>query len=597
MRAFTQENCRSLPEEPGVYRYLDKNHTLIYVGKAKNIKKRVSSYLLKNKTADRKTRRLIKETAYVDFILAHTEFDALLLENNLIKESQPKFNILLKDDKTFPYICILKERFPRIISTRKFDPKQGAYFGPYSSVSAMNNILELIRKVYTLRTCNLNLSKENIKAGKFKVCLEYHIGNCKGPCEDLQSEADYNEEIAHATQILKGDLSGVKHYFQEKMTLSSDRMEFEQAQSYKEKLELVRKFQTKSIVVNPNISDMDVIALVPSQEMVFVNYMKIKSGAIIFSKPVNVKKGTGETDAEILTNVLYQLREEYGAENKEVISNLPLTVMPDGLTNSVPKIGDKHKLVTLCLKNALQRKKDYLIKKEEKPGKANEVLYIMKDDLRLKELPIHIECFDNSNLQGSDPVASMVCFRNGKPSKSDYRKFHIKTVTGPDDFASMEEVVTRRYKRLLDEGQSLPQLIVIDGGKGQLSSAATALKKLGIYNQIPIIGIAKRLEEIYFPEDQDPLFISKRSPTLQLIQKLRDEAHRFAINFHRQSRSKTRWKTSLSEINGIGPKTADQLLRKFKSVKKIKELELKVLEEEVGAAKAKLIFEQLHKNP
>ena len=523
--------------------------------------------------------------------MTNSEFDALLLENNFIKQNQPKYNILLKDDKTFPYLCILKERFPRIIYTRKYLPKQGEYFGPYTSVVSMKAVLELVRQLYSIRTCSLSLSQENIEQKKFKVCLEYHIGNCKGPCEGLQEEANYLEEIVQARNILKGDLSVVEDEFSRRMNEASASLEFEKAGLYKYKLELVEKFQTKSLVVNRKLTDIDVITITSSETHAFINYLQIKEGSIIFSKNIEVKKKLDEADEDILSLVVQELRSTYQSNNPEVYTNRTLTVKSDEFENVVPQIGDKKKLVDLSLKNALYLKKEKEIDKEEQKAKKNKVLHIMQENLRLLNYPKIIECFDNSNFQGTNPVASMVRFVDGKPDKKGYRHFNIKTVTGPDDFASMKEIVGRRYKRIMEEESEYPQLIIVDGGKGQLSSACEALQELGLYGKIPIIGIAKRLEEIYYPEDSVPLLISKKSPALLLIQRIRDEAHRFAITFHRQKRSKSTFVTELESIPGIGKKTADKLLAHFKSVKKIKEADLEELTQVAGEKAAKKIKE------
>lgn len=584
-----KDQLASLPDSPGVYRYYNKEDVLIYVGKAKSLKKRVSSYFNKQSQYNRKTEKLVSEIARLDFTLANTEFDALLLENNLIKQNQPKYNILLKDDKTFPYLCILKEPFPRIISTRKFIPKQGEYFGPYSSVSAMNSVLELVRQLYSIRTCSLLLLTENIAEKKFKVCLEYHIGNCKGPCENLQDESSYNEEIAHARFILKGKISIVEDYFQARMREAAEKMEFERAAFYKMKLEKLEKFQSKSLVVNRKLTDIDVITIASSETDAFINYLQIKEGAIIFSKNIEIKKKLDETDEEILNMAVQELRSEYKSNNMEVFTNVALSVKSDEFENVVPQIGDKKKLVDLSLKNALYLKREREISKEEKKTKKNEVLHIMMENLRLVQYPKIIECFDNSNFQGTNPVAAMVRFVDGKPDKKGYRHFNIKTVVGPDDFASMKEIVGRRYKRIMEEQGEYPQLIIVDGGKGQLSSACEALKELGLYGKIPIVGIAKKLEEIYYPEDPLPLLISKKSPALFLIQRIRDEAHRFGITFHRLKRSNATFVTALETIPGIGKKTADKLLSHFKSFKKIKEASVEELTEMVGESMANKI--------
>ena len=586
-----KEQVTSLPDSPGVYRFYNKEEILIYVGKAKSLKKRVGSYFNKQSQYNRKTEKLVSEIITIEYTLAPSEFDALLLENSFIKQNQPKYNILLKDDKTFPYLCILKERFPRIISTRKYIPNQGEYFGPYTSVVSMNNVLELIRQLYSIRTCNLLLSEENIELKKFKVCLEYQIGNCKGPCERLQSEESYLDEISQARNILKGNLSVVEDYFSSHMKESAAALEFEKAELFKNKTALLEKFQSKSLVVNKKMTDIDVITISSNEEDAFINYLQIKEGAIIFSKNLEVKKKLSESDDDILSLAAQEMRSAYGNSNKIIYSNVPLLVNPEE-ENVVPQIGDKRKLVAVSLTNALHNRHKKETDKAEKKSKGFEVLSILQKDLRLSSLPIIIECFDNSNFQGTTPVASMVRFVDGRADKAGYRHFNIKTVVGPDDFASMKEIVGRRYKRIIDENGEMPSLILVDGGKGQLSSACEALKELGIYNQVPIVGIAKKLEEIFYPEDPFPLHISKKSPGLLLIQRIRDEAHRFAITFHRQKRSKSTMVTELESLSGIGKATADQLLAEYKSWKKIKEAPLEDLIKLVGLKRATLIKEQ-----
>lgn len=584
-----KDTLASLPDSPGIYRYYDKEGVLIYVGKAKSLKKRVTSYFNKQSQYNRKTEKLVSEIKKIEFTLANTEFDALLLENNFIKQNQPKYNILLKDDKTFPYLCILKERFPRIIYTRKYIPKQGEYFGPYTSVVSMKSVLELVRQLYSIRTCSLLLSQENIEQKKFKVCLEFHIGNCKGPCEGLQDEASYLEEIAEVRNILKGDLSVVENEFTRRMKEAAETMEFEKAAIYKRKLELLEKFQTKSLVVNRKLSEIDVVTITSSVTEAYVNYLQIREGAIIFSKNLEIKKKLDEPDDEILSLIVQELRTTYNSSNPEVYTNLPLSIKADDFENVVPQIGDKKKLIDLSLKNALYQKREKEISKEERKTKKNEVLHILQENLRLNQYPKIIECFDNSNFQGTSPVASMVRFVDGKPEKKGYRHFNIKTVIGSNDFASMKEIVGRRYKRIMEEEGEYPQLIIVDGGKGQLSSACEALQELGLYGKIPIIGIAKRLEEIYYPEDPLPLLISKKSPALLLIQRIRDEAHRFAITFHRQKRSNSTFVTEIEEIPGIGKKTADKLLAHFKSVRKIKDASMEELTAVAGKSAAEKI--------
>lgn len=577
-----KEVISRLPEAPGVYRYYNQEDVLIYVGKAKNIRKRVTSYFTKSTGVNRKTLKLVSEISRIEYTVSNTEFDALLLENNLIKQNQPKYNILLKDDKTFPYVCILKENFPRIIYTRKYLPHQGEYFGPFSSVVAMKSVLELVRKLYSIRTCTLSLTQNNIEQRKFKVCLEFHIGNCKGPCEGLQAESQYLEEIAQARYILKGNLSLVANHFEDEMQKAASSMDFEKAQHYKEKLLLLEKFQTKSLVVNKALTDIDVITLTTSDTNLYINYLIIKEGAIIFSKTLSAQKKLDEADEEVLSSISQELRAQAGSFNKLILSNIPLSFVEEDVENIIPQIGDKKKLLALSIKNALELKREKELSKLDRKSKNREVLEILQNDLQLKTLPLVIECFDNSNIQGTSPVASMVRFVDGKPDKKGYRHYNVKTVEGPNDFASMKEIVGRRYKRLIEEQQKLPDLIIVDGGKGQLSSAVEALKELSIYGRVPIAGIAKKLEEIYVPEDTLPLLINKKSPGLRLIQQMRDEAHRFAITFHRLKRSKKNTSSLLEEIEGIGKQTANKLLLHFKSFKKIKEASLEELQEVVG---------------
>lgn len=595
MKDQLRQHIQLLPDSPGVYRFYNSENTLIYVGKAKSIRKRVGSYFNKIEGVNRKTLRLVSEIEKIEYTVSGTEFDALLLENNLIKQNQPKYNILLKDDKTFPYICILKEPFPRVIYTRKYLPEQGEYFGPYSSVVAMKNILELARKLYTIRTCHLQLTPNNIEQKKFKVCLEYHIGNCKGPCEGLQNEADYLKDIDQIRSILKGQVSIVEKYFSGQMNEAAAAMQFEKAQFFKEKLDYLERFQTKSLVVNRDITDVDVITLISSNEYSYTNYMVIREGAIIYSKSMEVKKKLDETDEELVSLALLEMQGQSRSGNKTVYSNIPINLLPEGTENIIPKIGDKRKLVLLSQKNAMELQRERELLRAEKKTRKNEVLTILQKDMQLPSLPDVIECFDNSNFQGTTPVASMVRFVNGKPDKKGYRHFNIKTVEGPNDFASMKEIVYRRYFRLVHEDMPLPDLILIDGGKGQLSSACEALKELNLYGKIPIAGIAKKLEEIYYPEDSLPLMINKRSPGLKLLQFVRDEAHRFAITFHRQKRSKTFLKTEIEELKGVGKATTEKLLRHFKSIKKVKEASQEELEAVVGKSKAAIL--KAIKNP
>ena len=590
--AYTKKQVSKLPSQPGVYRFLNDQGKVIYVGKAKNIKKRVSSYFNKSQLPNRKTLRMVYEIDNIECTVVNSEFDALLLENNLIKRYLPRYNIRLKDDKSFPYVWVPDERFPRIIPIRNRQNYQGGtFYGPYANVIAMKSVLDLIRKLHTVRTCNYNLSQSNIEKGKFKVCLEYHIGNCKGPCEGLQTQEDYDQDIEQALNILKGRISLVKKYFREKMLEASEALNFELAQRMKERLELLEKFQSRTTVVNPRISDLDVCCIFSDDKMAFVNYLRIKNGALEVSQSTQVKKKLDETDQEILANVLFEFRQRFDSKASEIIVNVPIDWELENVRVVIPQRGDKKTLMDLAKKNALLQKKKYYEAKEEAGQRKDRVLEIVKKDLNLKSLPTRIECFDNSNIQGAYPVASMVHFKNGKPLKKEYRHYNIKSVVGPDDYASMYEVVTRRYRRLRDEEKPLPHLIVIDGGKGQLNAASQALKDLSLYGSIPIIGIAKRLEEIYYPHDQYPIFIDKKSPTLRLLQQLRDEAHRFAITFHRNQRSRKSFGTELEQIPGIGTQTANRLLKKFKSVSKIKAAEEKDLAVIVGAAKARKVKE------
>ncbi len=589
--SYTKQQVSKLPSQPGVYRFLNQEGKVIYVGKAKDLKKRVSSYFNKSSLPNRKTMRMVYEISTIECTVVNSEFDALLLENNVIKKNLPKYNIRLKDDKSFPYIWVPDERFPRIMPIRnKHNYKGGTFFGPYANVVAMKSVLDLIRKLYTIRTCNYNLSRENVDNGKFKVCLEYHIHNCKGPCEGLQSQEDYDRDIEQALNILKGRLVLVKKYFKEKMLEASEQLNFEQAQNMKERLELLEKFQAKTTIVNSRMSDLDVCCIYSDEKMAFINFMKIKNGALEVSQSTQIKKKLDEDDHEILAKVLFEFRQRFGSNAKGILVNTAIDWNLEDVSITVPQKGDKKKLIDLARKNALYYKKKYYENKEELGQRKDRVLRMLQQDLNLKTLPVQIECFDNSNIQGAYPVASMVHFKNGKPLKKEYRHYHIKSVDGPDDFASMYEVVHRRYSRLEQEQKPMPHLIVIDGGKGQLNAACKALKDLNLYGAIPIIGIAKRLEEIYFPHDQYPIFIDKKSPSLRLLLQLRDEAHRFAITFHRNQRSKKSLGTELEQIPGIGPQTANRLLREFRSLKKVKEASEDELGSVVGTAKARKVW-------
>jgi len=584
----------TLPEASGVYQFYNADNNILYVGKAKNIKKRVSSYFIKKHDSG-KTRILVNKIRSIKHIVVPTESDALLLENNLIKKYQPRYNVLLKDDKSYPWICIKKERFPRIFPTRNIIKDGSEYFGPYTSMRTVKTLLDLIKSVYPLRTCNYDLSPTKIKAGKYKVCLEYHLGNCKGPCEGLQTEEEYNRQIEDIRAIIKGNFKSSLHYFKKQMKSMAAAMQFEDAQRIKEKIEVLENYQVKSTIVNPKINNVDVFSIVSDDAYAYVNFLQLAHGSIIRSHTLEIKKKLEETNRELLELAVVELRQRFNSQSKEIYVPFAIT-MPSIAKTTVPKLGDKKKIVDLSERNAkFFRQEKFNQSKIVDPDRhANRIMSQMKKDLRLSEEPRHIECFDNSNIQGSDPVAACVVFKNGKPAKKEYRQFNIKTVVGPDDFASMEEVVFRRYKRLVNEAEPLPQLIVIDGGKGQLSSAVKSLDLLGLRGKIAIIGIAKRLEEIYFPEDPIPLYLDKKSETLKVIQQLRNEAHRFGISFHRNKRSKAAINSELEGINGIGEKTAQELLKIFKSVKRIKEASLADLSKTVGRAKAKLIYESFH---
>ena len=594
-----QEQINHLPHRPGVYKYFD-DEGIIYVGKAIDLRKRVSSYFSKQ-DHNKKTQQLVKNIKRLEFTIVDSESDAFLLENNLIKQHQPKYNILLKDGKTYPYLCLTNERFPRLLPTRNKISDGSRYYGPYATGTAMNVLLELIRALYPLRTCTYNLAPANVAAGKFKVCLEYHLGNCKGPCEDKEDEATYNGYIAQIRQILNGDLRIPKQYFREQMGRAAQEMQYELAHQFKVKLDKLDAFQAKSTIVSDTLTNIDVFAIASNEKAAFISYMKVMNGSIILTQSLEVTKKLDEPDAEILGPLVMQLRQEFESEAREILSNVALDLPLPGVTLTVPQIGDKRKLLELGLKNVLYvRKEKESMNERSKDLNEVRIMETIKKDLRLKDLPKHIECFDNSNFQGDNPVAAMVCFRNAKPSKKDYRHYHIKTVVGPDDFQSMYEVVHRRYRRLSDEGASLPQLVIVDGGKGQLSMAVKALKDLNLWGQIPVIGIAKRLEEIYVPNDPLPLYIDKKSESLRLFQRMRDEVHRFGITFHRSLRDAGTLKTELTEVKGLGPVTADKLLSKFKSVKKIRELSEAELIAEVGKAKTKVLqayFDQQEAEP
>jgi excinuclease ABC subunit C len=581
-----------LPDQPGIYQYFDQSGKIIYVGKAKNLKKRVSSYFKKTHE-NRKTELLVRNIADIRHMVVETEQDALLLENNLIKKYQPRYNIRLKDDKTYPWIVIKNERFPRVFQTRNVIKDGSSYFGPYTSILTVRTLLEFFRKLYKLRNCKLNLAEEQIRQGKFKVCLEFHIGNCLGPCVGKLEHDQYMKSIDQIKEILKGNISGVIKYLKDLMRQYSSELKFEDAAIIKEKLDLLEKFQSRSTVVSNTISDVDVFTIDQDENFAYVNYLKIMSGAIMQTYTMEIKKVLDESPGELLEFAIVDIRQKIFSNAKEILVPFKLDFALEGVKMQIPKQGDKKKLLELSERNAkyfrLEKMKHVVVSKTEQ--NANRILETMKKDLQLKVQPTHIECFDNSNLQGTNPVSSCVVFRDARPFKKDYRHFNVKSVEGPDDFASMEEVVYRRYKRLLDEEKSLPQLIVIDGGKGQLGAALNSLEKLGLRGKISIIGIAKRLEEIYFPGDSVPLYLDKNSETLKIIQQLRDEAHRFGITFHRNKRSSEFIKSELESISGIGEKTRTALLTRFKSVENLKNQAFREVAEEIGDSKARLIFD------
>ncbi len=580
----------TLPESPGVYQYYDKDDKLLYVGKAKNLKKRVNSYFTKQHDNAR-TKLLVKKIKSIRHIVVATETDALLLENNLIKKYQPRYNVMLKDDKSYPWICIKNERFPRVFSTRKLIKDGSEYYGPYTSMRTVHTLLDLIKGLYPLRTCNYDLAEEKIRAGKYKVCLEYHLGNCLGPCEGLFSEAQYHENIEAIRNIVKGNFKDSLTRFRSQMKTFAAELKYEDAQRVKEKIDILENYQAKSTVVNPKISDVDVFSIVSDESYAYVNFLQISFGAIIRSHTLEIRKKLDETDKQLLQLAVIELRQRFQSQSKQIF--VPFTIdTEEGVKIHIPKAGDKKQILDLSIRNAkyyrMERFKQAKIVDPDRHEKR--IMAQMKKDLRLSEEPRHIECFDNSNIQGTHPVAACVVFKNGKPSKKEYRKFNIKTVEGPDDFASMEEVVYRRYKRMLDEEQPLPQLIIIDGGKGQLSSALKSLDKLGLRGKIAIVGIAKRLEELFYPDDPIPLYLDKKSETLKIIQQLRNEAHRFGITFHRDKRSKDALNTALETIPGIGEKTVMELLKHFKSTKRIAKASFDELAEVVGASRAKKII-------
>ncbi len=589
----------TIPTDPGVYRYRDKDNVVIYVGKAKNIKKRIASYFGEKKHMLHKTKTMVKNAASLEFTIVDSETDALLLENTLIKKLQPKYNVMLKDGKSYSYIVIKNERFPRVFITRRVFRDGSTYFGPYSSKTRLKVILDLIKQLFPLRTCNYNLSQENIDAGKFKVCLEYHIKNCLGGCVGKEDESSYNAKIAQIKNMLRGNFGSVKSHFKEQMQLHAENLEFEKAQDLKIKLTAFEDYQGKSTVVSAVIRDVDVFSIGTDETSAYVNYIKVVNGAIINTFTMEMVMNLNEDEEDLLSFSIPELRERFNSSAPEIICSMEVRLADEELILTVPQRGDKKKLLELSEKNVwyyLMQKKKEAINKIKKVTSAERILTTLKNDLQMDELPMHIECFDNSNIQGTNPVASCVVFKNAKPSKKDYRKFNIKTVVGPDDFASMTEVVHRRYRRLLDEGEPLPQLLLVDGGKGQLSAAMKSIKVLGIENKMVVIGIAKRLEEIFFPDDPIPIYIDKKSESLKLMQQLRNEAHRFAITFHRDQRSKNFIDSELTNIPGIGEKTAQKLLSAFKSTKKIKEAPFAAIAAEIGNSAALKVVAHFEKS-
>lgn len=582
----------AIPHKPGIYRYYDKENKLLYVGKAKNLKKRVSSYFQKTDHTAR-IRLMVKQIAKIEFTIVNSEQDAFLLENTLIKKHQPKYNVNLKDGKTYPYIVIKNERFPRIFFTRKKIEDGSQYLGPFTSKGKVKSIFEFIKSVFPIRTCNYLLSENNIKNHKFKICLEYHLGNCKGPCEGLMPEHEYMDNVQNIIHILKGNLSFVKSSFKQKLQEHVANLEYESADIINKKLADIEDYQGRTTVVNTSIDNVDVFSIADSENFAVIGYLKIVQGMITQAKTLQLTKKLDESKAELLSIAITELRLQFNSNATEIIVPEKVEFSDETLIQTIPLAGDKKKLLDLAFKNALyvREEKDAGKEKRDSKNKNLRILETIKADFKLTTLPYHIECFDNSNIQGTNPVASMVCFKNAKPSKKDYRHFNIKTVIGPDDFASMKEIVYRRYKRLTEEALPLPQLIVIDGGKGQLSAAVEALKELNLYGKVAICSIAKRLEEIYFPEDQVPLYINKKSESLKVVQQLRDEAHRFAITFHRQKRSKAAITSELDLIKGIGSATKAQLMKEFKSVKRIKVASEEDLSMVIGKAKAKLIMQ------
>lgn len=560
---YTKQDLRLLPNQPGVYEFYDACGQLIYVGKAKSIAKRVKSYFTQKHQVDPKTRRLVEKIHTISLVLVNNEYEALLLENNLIKQVQPLYNILLKDSKTYPYLCITEERFPRLVVTRHQDKIKGTYYGPFVNSKAMHSILELIKSLYKLRTCTYKLSPKNISQKKFKVCLEYHLGNCQGPCEGLQDHDSYQQDIAEVSQLLSGSFRAVKKALKARMQEAAGRLDFEGAQIYKERLEALGRYYTKSLITHPSLGNLDVFGMVPGEDVAFVHYLRVNEGMVVCAQTLEVQKKLGEADSHVLALAICHFKAQHNSKAQEILTNIPVEIALPVQKVTVPKIGDKKKLVDLALKNALFFKQEQVNKQVITSQQSTVALQALQECLHLKKLPRHIECFDNSNLQGNYPVAAMVCFKDGQPARAHYRRFHIKTVTGINDVASMREVVARRYQKLLQTQQPLPDLIVIDGGRGQLNAAVSALNHLGIQDQVAVISLAKRLDTVYSPQDAEPLYLSKQSPALRLLQHVSSEVHRFAHSFHQQTRQKNAFKNRLQDIPGIGPKTTAKLLKHF----------------------------------
>lgn len=596
-----EDKIKGLPYKPGVYQYLDKSGVIIYVGKAKNLRKRVGSYFKRDRYESGKTALLVRNIRDVEHIVVENEYEALLLENSMIKEHQPKFNIQLRDDKTYPWICIKNERFPRVFPTRNIIKDGSEYYGPYASVKKMKAVLGVISKIHKIRTCKYNLSEENINAGKFKVCLEHHLGNCLGPCEGKQTEEDYNQSVGEIRSIIKGDVDSVISQMKQKMSVAAGVLDFEKAAELKSRIDLLNDYQSKSVVVNPNLQNLDAVSIIADDAYAYLNYLRVVKGAIIQSHSVEFKKKLDESSEDLMLSFVAEMRNIFSSDAKEIVTSIPIDATWDTMKFHHAQRGDKKALIDFSLKNVRffmlerQRAQD----KVDPERHSNRIMKTIQKDLRLKELPRHIECFDNSNFQGSYPVAACVVFKNAKPAKKDYRHFNIKTVEGPNDFASMEEVIYRRYKRLQDENQSMPQLIIVDGGKGQLSSAMKSIDKLGLRGKVAVVGIAKKLEEIFFPEDPIPLYIDKRSESLKVIQRLRNEAHRFGITHHRNKRSKAAFTSELLNVQGIGVKTAKELLRSFGSVDRISKLKKEDLEKVLNTNQAELLLSYFkdHKKP